>query len=106
MWGALLIGYPFAMWLPRKARLIEHTSLGRFLNNFTNFSISHIAMWFSFYVALILHPYPGTPSQHSDHHNTTWVILLLHCFASWVCGTSQQHIIIACWLSSINCTPS
>ena len=77
MWAALLIGYPFAMWLPRKARLIEHTFLGRFLNNFSWFSISHIAMWFIFYVALILHPYPGTPSQHSDHHNTTWVMLLL-----------------------------
>ena len=75
MWAALLIGYPFAMWLPRKAKLIEKTFLGRFLNNFTYFSVTHIVMWFIFYVALILHPYPGTPSQHKNHHSTTWVRL-------------------------------
>jgi hypothetical protein len=73
LWGALLIGCPFAMWLPRKAKLIENTVLGRFLNSFTLFSISHIAMWFIFYVALILHPYPGTPSQHKNNRSTTWV---------------------------------
>ena len=36
--------YPFAMWLPRKAKAIEHTALGRFLNNFVNFSVTHMAM--------------------------------------------------------------
>jgi respiratory burst oxidase len=77
MWGALLLGYPFATWYPRKAKVIEKTAVGKVLNNFTIFSITHILMWIIFYVALIIHPYPGTPSQHFDHHSVTWIYIAL-----------------------------
>ena len=73
MWFGLLLGYPFATYWPRMAKCIRGTFIGRILNNFTYFSITHIAMWVIFYVALILHPYPGTPSQHKNGRSTTWV---------------------------------
>lgn len=75
MWFGLLLGYPFATYWPRMAKCIRGTFIGRILNNFTYFSITHIAMWIIFYVALILHPYPGTPSQHKNGRSTTWVCL-------------------------------
>lgn len=76
----LLCSYPFATWYPRKAKLIDKTAMGRVLNNFTIFSITHIAMWLIFYVCLFIHPYPGTPGRHFFHHNTTWVRCMFHCF--------------------------
>jgi hypothetical protein len=94
MWFGLLLGYPFAMYWPRMARCIRGTCIGRFLNDFTNFFITHIAMWVIFYVALILHPYPGTPSQHKNGRSTTWVRL-----TSVLMWTSAQHI-----LHAIPCT--
>ena len=75
MWFGLLLGYPFATYWPRMAKCIRGTFVGRVLNNFTYFSVTHIAMWVIFYVALILHPYPGTPSQHKNGRSTTWVRL-------------------------------
>jgi hypothetical protein len=87
MWFGLLLGYPFATYWPRMAKCIRGTAIGRFLNNFTNFSITHIAMWIIFYVALILHPYPGTPSQHKNGRSTTWVRL-----SSLLTNTCAQHI--------------
>ena len=73
MWAALLLGYPFATYYPRMMKCIKGTAIGRFLNNFTYFSVTHIAMWILFYTALILHPYPGRPSRHKYGRSTTWV---------------------------------
>lgn len=73
MWTALLLGYPFAVYFPRQLECFKKTAVGKFLNNFVYFSITHIAMWSIFFVALVLHPLPGMPSQHKNHHSTTWV---------------------------------
>jgi hypothetical protein len=73
MWAALLLGYPFATYYPRMMKCIKNTAIGRFLNNFTYFSVTHIVMWVIFYTALILHPYPGRPSRHKYGRSTTWV---------------------------------
>mmetsp|Transcript_19749 Transcript_19749/g.59648 ORF Transcript_19749/g.59648 Transcript_19749/m.59648 type:complete len:932 (-) Transcript_19749:862-3657(-) len=77
MWAALLVGLPFALYYPRMASYIRETVVGKFLNNFLWFSISHMTMWLVFYVALILHPMPGLPSQHKNHRGTTWIYCAL-----------------------------
>ncbi len=53
----------------------QNTWLGkRVLNNFTWFYHSHLLMFVIFYIAAILHPWPGTPGySHEHHHSVTWV---------------------------------
>ncbi len=54
---------------------MQNTWLGkRVLNNFTWFYHSHLLMFVIFYIAAILHPWPGTPGySHEHHHSVTWV---------------------------------
>ena len=53
----------------------QNTWLGkRVLNNFTWFYHSHLFMFVVFYIAAILHPWPGTPGySHTHGHSITWV---------------------------------
>ena len=63
---------PYNAWLLVPA---QNTWLGkRVLNNFTWFYHSHLLMFVIFYIAAILHPWPGTPGySHEHHHSITWV---------------------------------
>ena len=55
----------------------QDTWLGKkVLNNFTWFYNSHMFMFGVFYVAVILHPWPGLPGYPHRHGNSvTWVCL-------------------------------
>jgi hypothetical protein len=54
---------------------MQDTWLGKnVLNNFTWFYNSHMFMFVVFYVATILHPWPGLPGySHTHGHSITWV---------------------------------
>mmetsp|Transcript_19750 Transcript_19750/g.59654 ORF Transcript_19750/g.59654 Transcript_19750/m.59654 type:complete len:963 (-) Transcript_19750:862-3750(-) len=77
MWAALLIGFPFATYYPKMAKCLQGTAISKVLNNFKYFAVTHFTMWFVFYVALILHPWPGTPSQHFSGRSVTWIYVAL-----------------------------
>ena len=53
----------------------QNTWLGkRVLNNFTWFYNSHMLMFVIFYIAALLHPWPGLPGySHTHGHSITWV---------------------------------
>ena len=55
---------------------LQNTWVGKRLNNFTWFYNSHMLMFVIFYIAAILHPWPGLPGyQHAHHRSITWVRL-------------------------------
>ena len=55
----------------------QNTWLGKkVLNNFLWFYHSHLLMFVIFYIAVILHPWPGLPGYSHEHgHSITWVRL-------------------------------
>ena len=55
--------------------LLQNTWLGkRVLNNFSWFYNSHLFMFAVFYIAALLHPWPGLPGySHAHGHSITWV---------------------------------
>ncbi len=53
---------------------VQDTWLGRVLNNFRYFEVSHISMFFVFYAVLLVHPVPGLPGRdNGDRRSVTWV---------------------------------
>ena len=53
---------------------VQDTWLGRVLNNFRYFEVSHISMFFVFYAVLLVHPIPGLPGRdNGDRRSVTWV---------------------------------
>ncbi len=57
-----------------RVRPAQDTWLGRVLNNFRYFEVSHIAMFFVFYAVLLVHPVPGLPGRdNGDRRSVTWV---------------------------------
>ena len=58
-----------------RSTFLQSTWLGKkVLNNFTWFYNSHMFMFAVFYVAVVLHPWPGVPGySHRHGHSITWV---------------------------------
>eukprot|EP00210_Caulerpa_lentillifera_P008887 g8479.t1 len=61
----MCIAYLFALDYPRKWKAIEHTRVGKVLNNFNNFWYTH-HLFALFYVLLIIHPVPGLPDERNE----------------------------------------
>ncbi len=68
---------------------MQDTWLGKnVLNNFTWFYNSHMFMFAVFYVAVILHPWPGLPGySHRHGHSVTWVCAHCPVQSSYACAS-------------------
>ncbi len=55
------------------AALLQDTWLGRVLNNFRYFEVSHMVMFVVLYAVLLVHPVPGLPRDHANGRSVTWV---------------------------------
>ena len=51
----------------------QDTWLGRVLNNFRYFEVSHMIMFVVLYAVLLVHPVPGLPRDHGNGRSVTWV---------------------------------
>lgn len=69
--ASMLIALPFALPWPRQTTWLKSTALGKFLNNFNHFWLTHQFMGTVWGILLLLHPLPGLPG--SFMHNKTWV---------------------------------
>ena len=67
---------------------VQDTWLGRVLNNFRYFEVSHMVMFFLFYAVLLVHPIPGLPGRdNGDRRSVTWVRHLIpHATLSYSCA--------------------
>ena len=52
---------------------VQDTWLGRVLNNFRYFEVSHMVMFVVLYAVLLVHPVPGLPRDHANGRSVTWV---------------------------------
>jgi hypothetical protein len=52
---------------------VQDTWLGRVLNNFRWFEVSHLVMFIVLYAVLLVHPIPGLPKDHGQGRSVTWV---------------------------------
>jgi predicted ferric reductase/Ca2+-binding EF-hand superfamily protein len=76
--GVLCAFYPFATHFPRMSTWIRNTALGRVLNNFNYFFITHYMLLVLFYAVLFTHPWPGLPAVRG--RNQTWIYVTPNCF--------------------------
>ena len=61
------LAYPFAFKWPRQMECLKHMFVGRFLNNFNYFWLSHQLLIWAWVVCMFAHPYPGVPGEQPGH---------------------------------------
>ncbi|KAK9803880.1 hypothetical protein WJX72_001453 [[Myrmecia] bisecta] len=77
MLAILCIAYAFALDWPRKSKRIRDTAIGKVLNNFNNFWLTH-HLFILFYALLIMHPLPGKPPEAYDWgQGETWLYIMV-----------------------------
>lgn len=69
----LSIGYLFVLKYPRKSKLFSKSRVGKILNDYFYFRVSHFGMAVSFMIVLILHPLPTLPSFTDGNGSIAWV---------------------------------
>ena len=87
--GILTAGYFFASPWPRKAAWFKALTALKWINDFTVFYISHIALTASVVTLLIIHPYPCMSVLNTPRHKgNTWAYLvaglIIYLLGIWV----------------------
>lgn len=86
--GIMTVGYFFASPWPRRAPWFQSLLCAKWVNDFSVFYLTHVAMTISLVVLLICHPVPGR--MNNDHHSTTWAYMLAGLIA-YLSGNCIQY---------------